>query len=213
MLFRRPSRRPRKIGESKAQYDRRVGKRPPRTVGRPTTTGRVRVPPKQATAKPVTKPKAVTVIGKKPPTQKVKAKIDPDRRQPIGKKPTVDPKKPPRPRVTRPKTKKSLEDLAKELAKNQPKRPKKPPRNEVGLPPKRPIAIRPGLTDPKGKPISTPTKPPSVQPPPRCKRPDILKNKKYIDLNQKELLTLQKQKYEIDSQRQKYFADQTKASY
>ena len=126
MLFRRPSRRPRKIGESKAQYDRRVGKRPPRTVGRPTTTGRLRVPPKQATAKPVTKPKVVTTTVKKPPTQKVRAKVDPDRRQPIRKKPTVDPKKPPRPRVTKPKTKKSFQDLLKELAKNQPKRPKRP---------------------------------------------------------------------------------------
>tara|TARA_R100001460_G_scaffold9816_1_gene23307 strand:+ start:80 stop:1462 length:1383 start_codon:yes stop_codon:yes gene_type:complete len=79
---------PRKIGESKAQYDRRVGKRPPRTIGRPATTGRLRVPPTKARSKPATKPTPVTVIGKKPPTQKVRAKVDPDRRQPIKKKPT-----------------------------------------------------------------------------------------------------------------------------
>jgi len=219
---------PRKIGESKAQYDRRVGKRPPRTIGRPATTGRLRVPPTKARPKPVTKPKAVTVTGKKPPAPKPKRThgdpipkrrvpkkditkaVDYDRRGPTlpKGKPTVDPKKPPRPRVKRPT--KSFQDLMKELAKRQPKRPPRPPKNEVGLPPKRPIAIRPGLTDPKGKPISTPTKPPSVQPPPSflIQRPDILKNKKYVDLNQKELLILQKQKYEIDARKQKYFADQ-----
>ena len=216
---------PRKIGESKAQYSRRVGsKNPPRTVGRPQTNNSkkprrqvgMRVPTK-ATQKPVTKPKVVTTTVKKPPTQKVRAKVDPDRRQPIKKKPTPKqvtkgPDAPTR-RTQRPNRQKSFQDLMKEIAKRQPKRPPSPPRppkNEVGLPPKRPIAIRPGLTDPKGKPISTPTKPPSVQPPPSflMQRPDILKNKKYIDLNQKELLTLQKQKYEIDARKQKYFADQ-----
>lgn len=62
---------PRKIGESKAQYDRRVGKRPPTRIGRPQT-GRLRLPPTKATPKPVTKPKAVTVTGKRPPTPKPK---------------------------------------------------------------------------------------------------------------------------------------------
>ena len=87
---------PRKIGESKAQYSRRVGsKNPPRTVGRPQTNNSkkprrqvgMRVPTK-ATQKLVPKSKPVTVTGKKPPIQKVKAKVDPDRRRPIVKKPT-----------------------------------------------------------------------------------------------------------------------------
>ena len=71
----------RKIGETLAQYNRRVGKKPPTTVRRPTPTKR----------KPVAKPttvKAVTPTVKRPPTQKVKAKIDPDRRRPIVKRPT-----------------------------------------------------------------------------------------------------------------------------
>ena len=67
----------RRIGETQAEYNRRVGKRPPTTVGRPTPT----------------KQKPVTPTVKKPPTQKVKAKVDPDRRRPIVKKPTVDPRK------------------------------------------------------------------------------------------------------------------------
>jgi len=65
----------RRIGETQAQYNRRVGKRPPTTVRRPTTT----------------KQKPVTPTVKKPPTQKVKARVDPVKRQPIRKKPTVDP--------------------------------------------------------------------------------------------------------------------------
>lgn len=231
---------PRKIGESKAQYSRRVGsKNPPRTVGRPQTNNSkkprrqvgMRVPTK-ATQKLVPKSKPVTVTGKKPPIQKVKAKVDPDRRRPIVKKPTKRlPKgKPtdaaidyfnkdgkriiksvqPTRRTPRPNRQKSFQDLMKEIAKRQPKRPPRPPKNEVGLPPKRPIAIRPGLTDPKGKPIPKPPAQQVLQPPPSflMQKPDILKNKKYIDLNQKELLTLQKQKYEIDARKQKYFADQ-----
>tara|TARA_R100000697_G_scaffold23514_1_gene31248 strand:- start:8349 stop:9554 length:1206 start_codon:yes stop_codon:yes gene_type:complete len=116
---------PRKIGESKAQYDRRVGKRPPRTIGRPATTGRLRVPPTKARPKPIAKPTPVTVIGKKPPTQKVKAKVDPDRRIPRPKRPTVDPKKPLR--TKRPP--KNLKDFVEELkrrAKDKPKRPRQP---------------------------------------------------------------------------------------
>tara|TARA_A100001391_G_scaffold39328_1_gene21833 strand:+ start:247 stop:1848 length:1602 start_codon:yes stop_codon:yes gene_type:complete len=65
----------RRIGETLAQYNRRVGKRPPTTVRRPTPT----------------KQKPVTPTVKKPPTQKVKARVDPVKRQPIRKKPTVDP--------------------------------------------------------------------------------------------------------------------------
>jgi len=62
----------RRIGETLAQYNRRVGKKPPTTVRRPTTT----------------KQKPVTTTAKKPPTQKVRAKVDPDRRRPIVKRPT-----------------------------------------------------------------------------------------------------------------------------
>ena len=170
-----------KIGESKAQYSRRVGsKNPPRTVGRPQTNNSkkprrqvgMRVPTK-ATQKLVPKSKPVTVTGKNHPYKKSKGKkVDPDRRRPIVKKPT--PKQvasgsdAPTRRTLRPKTKldtapKSFQDLMKEIAKRQPKRPPRPPKNEAGLPPKRPIAIRPGLPDPKGNPITLrpPIKPPT----------------------------------------------------
>jgi hypothetical protein len=153
---------PRKIGETKAQYDRRVGKRPPRTIGRPAKTGRLRVPPTKATPKPVAKPKAVTVTGKKPPAPKrTRTHGDPvaKRRFPKGKpvaqidyfkdgkrivntiqpdrrRPptTPTPKKPPRPRTT-PRPKRPIPKNLQALIEDLKRRQKdKPKRPRVPTP-------------------------------------------------------------------------------
>jgi hypothetical protein len=129
----------RRIGETLAEYNRRVGKRPPTTVRRPTTT----------------KQKPVTPTVKKPPTQKVKAKVDPVKRQPIKKKPTVDPDR--RQPIRKKPTVDNFIERERLLLKNRfnlpdrrtprPKRPtvdpKKPPRTPT---PKLPDRRRPPTT-------------------------------------------------------------------
>ena len=118
----------RRIGETQAEYNRRVGKRPPTTVRRPTPT----------------KQKPVTPTVKKPPTQKVKARVDPVKRQPIRKKPTVDPdRRTPRPkRPTVDPRKPPRTPTPKLPDRRRPPRtptPKRPPRPRITPRPKRPL--------------------------------------------------------------------------
>jgi len=124
----------RRIGETLAQYNRRVGKKPPTTVRKPTPTKR----------KPVAKPttvKAVTPTVKRPPTQKVKARIDPDRRRPIVKKPTPKQviKGPDAPTIRTPRPKRPTVDPRKPPRTPTPKLPdrRKPPTTGIPKPPSR----------------------------------------------------------------------------
>ena len=92
------------------------------------------------------------------------------------------------------------------LKKRQPKRPPRPPKNEVGLPPKRPIAIRPGLTDPKGNPI---TLRPPIKPPTNNVE-KFLAGRKPNELNRQDKIRFTKELYKFNKERRQRNVDQAR---